>query len=146
MTISAHENAILAYEMMIERRADMRGHKDDDVDVSLRMGPLEDSGLVAHKIVDLRRVVCASPAYLARHGRPAEPADLVRHACLTLSRNPGSARRVCVFPRDNSQRHFGQAASWAKWEDVGVSCRRLPDRSAPPLESRCIHLARGPDP
>jgi hypothetical protein len=30
MTISAHENAILAHEMMIERRADMRGHKDDD--------------------------------------------------------------------------------------------------------------------
>jgi hypothetical protein len=30
MTISAHENAILAHEMMIERRVDMRGHKDDD--------------------------------------------------------------------------------------------------------------------
>jgi DNA-binding transcriptional LysR family regulator len=35
--------------------------------------------------------VCASPSYLTEHGRPVEPSDLVRHACLTLSRNPGSA-------------------------------------------------------
>jgi DNA-binding transcriptional LysR family regulator len=63
----------------------------ENVDVSLRIGPLEDSGLVSRKIVDLTRVVCASPDYLARHGRPAEPTDLAHHACLTLSRNPGAA-------------------------------------------------------
>lgn len=74
--------------MVINRSVDLIG---ENVDVSLRIGPLEDSGLVSRKIVDLSRIVCASPDYLARHGRPAEPADLVRHACLTLSRNPGSA-------------------------------------------------------
>jgi len=74
--------------IVTNRSVDLVG---ENVDVSLRMGPLEDSGLVSRKIVDLSRVVCASPGYLARHGRPAEPADLVRHACLTLSRNPGSA-------------------------------------------------------
>ena len=74
--------------MVTNRSVDLVG---ENVDVSLRMGPLEDSGLVSRKIVDLSRIVCASPGYLARHGRPAEPADLVRHACLTLSRNPGSA-------------------------------------------------------
>src|SRR5882762_4101223 len=74
--------------MVTNRSVDLIG---ENVDVSLRMGPLGDSGLVSRKIVDLSRVVCASPGYLARHGRPAEPADLVRHACLTLSRNPGSA-------------------------------------------------------
>ena len=74
--------------MVTNRSVDLVG---ENVDVSLRMGPLEDSGLVSRKIVDLSRVVCASPGYLASHGRPAEPADLVRHACLTLSRNPGSA-------------------------------------------------------
>jgi DNA-binding transcriptional LysR family regulator len=63
----------------------------ENVDISLRMGPLNDSGLVARKIVDLTRVVCASPSYLARHSRPVRPSDLVRHSCLTLSRNPGSA-------------------------------------------------------
>ena len=74
--------------MVTNRSVDLVG---ENVDVSLRMGPLEDSGLVARKIVDLRRLVCASPDYLARHGRPVKPADLARHACLTLSRNPGSA-------------------------------------------------------
>jgi DNA-binding transcriptional LysR family regulator len=74
--------------MVTNRSVDLVG---ENLDVSLRMGPLEDSALVACKIVDLSRVVCASPAYLARHGRPVEPADLVGHACLTLSRNPGSA-------------------------------------------------------
>jgi DNA-binding transcriptional LysR family regulator len=74
--------------MVTNRKVDLLG---ENVDVSLRIGPLEDSGLIARKIVDLTRVVCASPSYLARHGWPAEPTDLVRHACLTLSRNPGAA-------------------------------------------------------
>ncbi len=63
----------------------------ENVDISLRMGGLNDSALVARKIIDLTRVVCASPSYLARYGRPVRPADLVHHSCLTLSRNPGSA-------------------------------------------------------
>jgi DNA-binding transcriptional LysR family regulator len=74
--------------MVTNRNVDLLG---ENVDVALRIGPLEDSGLLSRKIVDLTRVVCASPGYLARHGWPAEPADLARHACLTLSRNPGSA-------------------------------------------------------
>jgi DNA-binding transcriptional LysR family regulator len=74
--------------MVTNRNVDLVG---ENMDVSLRIGPLGDSGLVSRKIVDLSRVVCASPSYLSRHGQPAEPADLVRHACLTLSRNPGSA-------------------------------------------------------
>ena len=79
----------ITFDFMVTNRiVDLVG---ENVDVSLRMGPLEDSGLVSRKIVDLSRVVCASPDYLARHGRPAKPADLARHACLTLSRNPGSA-------------------------------------------------------
>src|SRR5258708_19171488 len=81
----------ITFDFMVTNRiVDLVG---ENVDVSLRMGPLEDSGLVSRKMVDLTRVVCASPSYLARHGRPAEPGDLVRHACLTLSRNPGSGSR-----------------------------------------------------
>lgn len=79
----------ITFDFMVTNRiVDLVG---ENVDVSLRIGPLEDSGLVSRKIVDLTRVVCASPSYLARHGRPIEPSDLARHACLTLSRNPGSA-------------------------------------------------------
>ena len=53
---------------------------------------------------------------------------------------------VCAFSPGTTACRISATASWAKSEDVGVSCRRLPDRSAPPLESRCIHLPRGPDP
>jgi DNA-binding transcriptional LysR family regulator len=62
----------------------------DNVDVALQVGPLNNSTLVARKIVDLTRVVCASPKYLAEHGRPVQPSELARHACLTLSHIPGS--------------------------------------------------------
>jgi DNA-binding transcriptional LysR family regulator len=64
----------------------------DNIDIALRVGRLEDSTLVASKIVDLTQVVCASPKYLTRHGRPVYPADLVRHACLTLSHFPSANR------------------------------------------------------
>jgi DNA-binding transcriptional LysR family regulator len=63
----------------------------DNVDIALHVGQLNDSSLIACKIVDLTRVVCASPKYLAAHGRPVNPSDLARHACLTLSHFPGSA-------------------------------------------------------
>jgi len=74
--------------LVTNRMVDILG---ENVDISLRMGALDDSALVARKIVDLRRIVCASPGYLARHGRPVRPADLAHHSCLTLSRNPGAA-------------------------------------------------------
>lgn len=49
------------------------------VDVALRIGALADSGLVARKVGQVRRVVVASPDYLARRGMPTKPADLAAH-------------------------------------------------------------------
>jgi DNA-binding transcriptional LysR family regulator len=60
----------------------------ENVDVALQTGELSSSTLVARKIADLTQVICASPHYLARHGRPEMPSDLARHSCLTLSRRP----------------------------------------------------------
>jgi DNA-binding transcriptional LysR family regulator len=58
------------------------------VDVAIRMGVLESSDLVATRLAPLRRIACASPAYLERCGRPAAPADLLRHNCLSLTSLP----------------------------------------------------------
>ena len=56
------------------------------VDIALRYGTPNDSSLVALPLGEHnRRVVCASPAYFARHGMPQAPADLRRHNCLCLS-------------------------------------------------------------
>lgn len=53
------------------------------VDVALRYGKPADSAMVAMPIaMDNRRVLCASPAYLAAHGTPSAPSDLVQHRCL----------------------------------------------------------------
>jgi DNA-binding transcriptional LysR family regulator len=76
----------ITFDFLITNRViDLVG---ENVDVAFRTGHLDDSTLVARKVVDLTRVVCASPNYLARNGRPREPVDLIRHSCLTLSRVP----------------------------------------------------------
>ena len=53
-------------------------------DLGIRVGALDDSGLVARKLATNRRVLCASPAYLQQHGHPRTPADLAAHDCLLL--------------------------------------------------------------
>jgi DNA-binding transcriptional LysR family regulator len=59
---------------------------DEGVDVALRIGRLPDSSLIATRIgADVRRVVVASPAYLAVHPAIREPADLARHAIVAFS-------------------------------------------------------------
>src|SRR5438552_5419689 len=60
----------------------------EQVDVAIRSGALGDSTLVARKVGDATRVICASPLYLGKYGSPRVPADLLRHNCLTL---PGPA-------------------------------------------------------
>jgi DNA-binding transcriptional LysR family regulator len=72
-----------------DRRVDLLTER---VDVAIRTGPLLDSSLVAHKLRSARRLIVASPAYLASRGTPATPADLARHDCLTLSGHDGLAR------------------------------------------------------
>jgi DNA-binding transcriptional LysR family regulator len=79
------------------------------VDVAVRVGQLPDSDLVARKLGDIRWVVCASPAYLARRGAVETPDDLMRHDCIafeglqtTRSWRIGSgpaARTVEIVPR-----------------------------------------------
>jgi len=64
---------------------------DEGIDVALRVGPLEDSGLVVRKLDDIQLVVCAAPDYLRRRGEPATPDDLVEHDCVAFGDVPGVA-------------------------------------------------------
>jgi DNA-binding transcriptional LysR family regulator len=57
----------------------------ENFDLAIRLGTLEDSRLVARKIATRRRLICAAPSYLARHGRPATPEELREHSCLCFS-------------------------------------------------------------
>ncbi|NPT35273.1 LysR family transcriptional regulator [Paraburkholderia xenovorans] len=58
---------------------------DAGVDVAIRIGKLEDPGLVTRRLAPCRMVVCASPAYLKRHGTPRKPDDLLRAQRLAFS-------------------------------------------------------------
>ena len=57
---------------------------DDQVDVALRIGDLPDSNLIATRLGAVRRVTCASPAYLAPRATPAVPQDLVDHDVISF--------------------------------------------------------------
>ncbi len=61
----------------------------ESVDVAIRLAILSDSSLISRKILDCERLLCAAPAYLAAHGSPETPEDLLDHNCLLL-RFPGS--------------------------------------------------------
>ncbi|CAE6931213.1 Transcriptional regulator [Vibrio sp. B1REV9] len=51
-------------------------------DLVIRTGYLEDSSLIARHILDSQWVVCASPSYIAKNGKPIQPLDLIAHNCL----------------------------------------------------------------
>jgi DNA-binding transcriptional LysR family regulator len=57
----------------------------EQIDLGLRIGALPDSSLVAVRLGTTRRVVCASPAYLATRGTPSTPEDLAGHDCVTYA-------------------------------------------------------------
>lgn len=59
-----------------------------EVDVAVRATTLASSSLVARKLVSDVRVIAAAPEYLARHGMPRVPQDLVHHNCLRLATTP----------------------------------------------------------
>ncbi len=60
----------------------------EGIDVAVRIGELADSSLVVRRLAPNRRVVCASPDYIARAGCPETPTDLLHHNCL-LYAEPG---------------------------------------------------------
>jgi DNA-binding transcriptional LysR family regulator len=57
---------------------------DDAFDVCIRFGAPPDSRMIARQIAPNRRLLCASPAYLAKHGMPKVPHDLTRHNCIGI--------------------------------------------------------------
>ena len=74
----AHPQVALEVEYS-ERIVDVVGER---FDAAIRIGQLPDSGLVATRLCDQHRILCASANYLARHEAPKTPADLAHHNCL----------------------------------------------------------------
>jgi DNA-binding transcriptional LysR family regulator len=57
---------------------------DDRVDLAVRIGELPDSAMVATRIGSIRQVICGSPSYFARRGKPDRPEQLDTHDCIAF--------------------------------------------------------------
>lgn len=130
---------------------------NEGFDCAVRVGDLPDSSLVSVRLADNRRLCVAAPGYLRRRGRPAQPADLTRHDCLTLSSDSSQARGW-AFLVDGKVTHLrvggpldcsdgqvlhewclaGQGIAWRSTWEVEAWVRRgelvslLEDYAAPP--------------
>jgi len=60
---------------------------EERTDIAIRSGAMEDSALKARKLLEVRRMIVASPAYLEKYGAPAKPQDLARHNCFSFNFN-----------------------------------------------------------
>ncbi|MBT2296490.1 LysR family transcriptional regulator [Pseudomonas fluorescens] len=92
------------------------------VDVALRYGDPEDSSLVALPVApDNRRVLCASPAYLARHGEPAQLEQLAQHNCLLYMLGTRVHDRWCFH---DGKREMSLTVSGDRFSDDADVVRR----------------------
>lgn len=77
---------------------------EEHIDLAVRIGHLPDSTMIAATVGHIRRVVCASPAYLSAHGTPVHPRELAAHACVSFSRV--ATGREWPFIVDGRERDF----------------------------------------
>lgn len=72
---------------------------EEGYDVAIRIGALRDSSLVARRLAPCRAVLCASPDYLDRRGRPQRPEDLAGHDCLLYANSASPREWTLQGPR-----------------------------------------------
>lgn len=111
-------------EVLTELRNHQMDFIDSGFDLAVRIGRLEDSSLVAKQIGMRHSYVCATPSYIAKHGKPEKPADLKHHNCLVGTRDywlfmdRGKEKRVRV--EGNIRCNSGMALLDAALKDLGV--------------------------
>ncbi|MGQ0836195.1 MAG: substrate binding domain-containing protein [Gammaproteobacteria bacterium] len=103
---------------------------EEGYDLAIRVARLSDSALVAQRLAPARQVVCGSPAYLAKHGVPERPEDLVRHNCIvyTYGQSPGKWRfqppkrgeEIVVPVQGSLQTNNGMVERAAALDGVGL--------------------------
>lgn len=117
----------------------------EGLDLAIRVGPLQDSTLVARRIDWQQLIIVASPAYLAAHGTPAHVDDLAQHASIVF-RQPSSGRnrpwqlrqgrrQIALEPAPRAQINDGEGMVAAA--ALGLGLAQIPDYMA------TAELARG---
>ena len=57
----------------------------EKINLGIRIGRLSDNSLIAMRAGSVRQIICASPGYISRHGRPLSPDDLTSHQCISFA-------------------------------------------------------------
>ena len=73
---------VTARLLLVDRTVDLI---EEGLDVSVRIGALPDSSLIATRVGSIRHITCASPAYLVSRGRPSSPQELRNHDCISFT-------------------------------------------------------------
>lgn len=140
---------------------------DEGYDLAIRISRGGSQSHVARKLAMSHNIVCAAPAYIAAHGAPATPDDLIGHACIayTLSPDPeawpfldahGQTYGAPIRPRFSSNNGdtvramalSGQALAWLPTflagEDLreGRLVRLMPDHPLPPIAILAVYPSR----
>ncbi len=78
---------------------------EEHINLSIRIGALSDRSMNVLQVGSVRQIVCASPAYLARHGRPLSPGDLAGHQCISFLKFGAPAEWTFKMP-SGKIKHF----------------------------------------
>jgi DNA-binding transcriptional LysR family regulator len=111
-----------------DRIVDLLGER---FDAAIRIGTLKDSSLVARRIAPVVGVLVASQAYLARHGRPNRPDDLLGHECLiytgsTVADWPFRSGKRTIWIRPHGRLHCDSGEVMLQWAIAGLGIAYLP--------------------
>ncbi|MDG3085878.1 LysR family transcriptional regulator [Vibrio hannami] len=95
-------------------------------DVAIRNAELKDSSLIARKLAVDKRIICASPEYLSKNGKPSKPEDLKEHKFLSLSGLEnllfdGPDGRIHVKPQASFKTDHGEAVRDACVNGMGIA-------------------------
>jgi LysR family transcriptional activator of dmlA len=121
--VSQFAKAHAGIQVQLQLTVDPPPLTDDAFDVCVRFGEPPDARVVARRLAPNRRLLCASPAYLERHGTPKSPAELAQHNCIGIRQGDEAyglwrlsqgRRTEAVKVRGNLSSNDGEiAVNWA---------------------------------
>jgi DNA-binding transcriptional LysR family regulator len=125
---------------------------ESGLDIVIRYGELADSNLISRKLASSRRVLCASPSYLAQKGTPITPQDLANHDCLAMVRSNEELKTwhfqdeeqhnaITVMPKRFSD--DGEVIRQWALDGAGIALKSILDVQADIKQQRLVTLLNG---
>ena len=126
---------------------EIQNYTAEGIDVAIRIGWLENSSLIAKKISENRRILCASPLYLRKYGTPSHPTELENHNCIIFVgedswRLANGSEHVRVKVSGRFDTNSAEMATQAALEGQGIALRSLWDVSDDLRTGRLVQILK----